>query len=406
MQIPSASRLKRSPLIGQGSNPGLRPSSTQELLLKAILLDVGTARLSWRELLAELSSAPPDHATSRILPLIHHRLGGPGAVLDAPVAGPGATLAQRAATAFHKTRYRNALLFDEAARAISTLEAGGVETCLLKGAALSVSAYADPSLRPMSDVDVLIRPQALGTAAEILRRAGWRGPSRLGPAEVAEAHSAPFTNETFGSIDVHWRSLDAAEEPEGDQSLWAASRPAMFAGVATRVPAAADLLLHACISGQRFGEDAGCRWVPDALAILGRAPGSVDWARVESEAWRHRESTAVGSALDYLKGTFEAAVPDDVVARLSAVRMERFSRLVSRARQAPPTRRGPLLATALHLDSYHRLSGAGILPRGPLGFFRSIARTWGLRTAWLVPFHAVVRGASRFSQMRASAQER
>lgn len=384
---------------GEGAARGSRPSQAQELLLRATLLHGASAREAWGEWISGLSAAPPDDAASRMFPLVHRRLEGPGAVLDLSVQGPGVDIGRRAASAFQQTRYRNALLFDEAAGSLRALAAQGIETCLLKGAALAVAAYDDPALRPMSDVDILVRPHDLLRAAEVLRRAGWHTPFALDSVEVVEAHAAPFTNETHGSIDIHWRSLDAPEESEGDHSLWAASRPVVFSGAPTRVPAPADLLLHACISGQRFGEDVGCRWVADALTVVSGGGEAVDWDRLEAEARRHRESRAAADALDYLRQVFQAPIPAEVVARLSAVRVGWWESLAARARQEVPERRGPLLATALHIDAYQRRSGGGVLPRGPMGLARSMARTWGLSSAWLVPFHIVGRGSRRLHQM-------
>lgn len=378
---------------------GARPSHAHELLLRATLLDGASARQAWEQWLSELPIAPADGAAARMFPLVHRRLEGPGALLGPVTHGPGADIARRASAAFQQTRYRNALLFDEAAGSLRALAAHGIETCLLKGAALAVSAYPDPALRPMSDVDILVRPGDLLRAAEVLRQSGWHTPFTFDAAVVVEAHAAPFTNETHGSIDLHWRSLDAPEESVGDHSLWAASRPVVFSDAPTRVPAPADLLLHACVSGQRFGEDVGCRWVADALAILASEREGVDWARLETEARRHGESRAAADALDYLRHAFDARVPGEVLARLFAERVGWWESLAARARREAPERRGPLLATALHIDAYRRRSAGGVIPRGPSGLAQSMARTWGLSSAWLVPFHIVARGARRMYQL-------
>lgn len=370
--------------------------------MRAALLDEKRARQAWAAWLAELADSPLDEASSRLLPLLHRRLAGRRPMLGGSSPRMAEAIVVRAAAAFAQTRYRNALLFEEAASAIRALAEAGIRTCLLKGAALAVTAYDEPALRPMSDVDLLVPALDLGRAAEALRRAGWCTPSPLGPAEMAEAHAAAFTNDTRGSIDLHWRSLDAAVAPLGDDSLWAASQPAVFASESSRVPAPADLLLHACVVGQRWGRDVACRWAADALAILTTAPHGLDWARLESEARRQLVCAAVADALEYLRTVLGAPVPAEVPARLAAVRVSRAQDLAARARQRPPELRGPVLAAALHYDSYRRLVDGGVLPIGPLGFARAVARTWGLPFVWLVPIHALGRGIRRLAQLGCS----
>lgn len=58
---------------------------------------------------------------------------------------------------------------------IYTLRAAGVEVVALKGAALAFFHYPDPGLRPMGDLDLLLRdPRDLARATVALTGAGWR----------------------------------------------------------------------------------------------------------------------------------------------------------------------------------------------------------------------------------------
>lgn len=58
---------------------------------------------------------------------------------------------------------------------ICALRAAGVEVVALKGAALAFFHYPDPALRPMGDLDLLLRdPRDLARATEALSSAGWR----------------------------------------------------------------------------------------------------------------------------------------------------------------------------------------------------------------------------------------
>jgi hypothetical protein len=58
---------------------------------------------------------------------------------------------------------------------IRTLRSSGIEVVALKGAALAFFHYPDPALRPMGDLDLLLRePRELARATGALEGAGWR----------------------------------------------------------------------------------------------------------------------------------------------------------------------------------------------------------------------------------------
>jgi hypothetical protein len=374
-----------------------RPDRPQVLLLKAALLDDAAATVAWAEWLALESRSKVDPSLGRVLPLLHRRLGGAEPLLgDQGLDGARILVAQASAT-FEQTRYRNALLFGEASDAVGALDVAGIPVCLLKGAALSIVAYRDPALRPMSDVDFLVKIGDLPATIEVLRDAGWKTPVSFGPQEIASTHSAPFTNETLGSIDLHWRSLDSVAEDEADVRLWDASTPAKLGDVVVRVPAHEDLLLHACVGGQRWEGDVVCRWIADAHLIVTASDSKLDWDRFGWEAAQHDETATVTDALQYLHATFGTPIPESARGFSIDSRGPRTSR-AARARQRAPEERGPILALALHFDRHERLASRGAATAGPLGFLRTVARTWGV-SLWLLPFHALYRGARRLSQI-------
>lgn len=58
---------------------------------------------------------------------------------------------------------------------VAALREAGVEVVAMKGAVLANFHYAEPALRPMGDLDLLLRePRDLGRATAALSRAGWR----------------------------------------------------------------------------------------------------------------------------------------------------------------------------------------------------------------------------------------
>lgn len=56
---------------------------------------------------------------------------------------------------------------------LAEIAAEGVPLVLMQGAALLVTAYADPGLRPLSDLDLWVLPEDHGRLVDVLRRSGF-----------------------------------------------------------------------------------------------------------------------------------------------------------------------------------------------------------------------------------------
>src|SRR3989304_7122244 len=64
-------------------------------------------------------------------------------------------------TAYHGNLARNMYLYAELKRILETFSNKGVKVIVLKGAALAKTVYGDIGLRPMSDIDLLVKREDL-----------------------------------------------------------------------------------------------------------------------------------------------------------------------------------------------------------------------------------------------------
>jgi Uncharacterised nucleotidyltransferase len=62
-------------------------------------------------------------------------------------------------------------------RAIAVLADAGIRSTALKGPFLGESIYGDPGRRPSSDIDLLVSPEQLQTAVEVMRGLGYGAPA-------------------------------------------------------------------------------------------------------------------------------------------------------------------------------------------------------------------------------------
>lgn len=361
------------------------PTPLEILLLRAALFRDDAALGAW-EAWRKRASRPLRVGSSRLLP---------AAYLNLRDIAPADAWLDFARTEYLRARYSNLLRFDDAAPVLGALRDDGVAVLLLKGAALIAAHYGDPGLRPMADLDVMVREEDAERAIAILRGRGYAPAAPVDAAARAMVHSAPFTRPGAPPFDLHWRSFELEE----DRVIWDGVVEMKYQGVTVRVPGPADQLLHACVLGSIWDWDAPQRWVLDAMAVVRSSGDRLDWGAFVARAIASRLSTGVHGSLRFLRLEFAVDVPEEVSAALAAAPATRWERRAARARRTRPDLRGPLMAFGLRLDEHHRLVRRGAAPGGVGGLLHVWRRSWGLPGLWLLPVHAALRGARRALQL-------
>jgi hypothetical protein len=261
--------------------------------------------------------------------------GGVGPLLHAAIVShaegltcPEAVRA-RLRAAYLAATAQAALRERELGRVLTALTNEQIPTLVLKGAALAETAYPDPALRPMSDVDLLVRPADRPRARAVLLGLGYEDESN-GPED--------FVNAAAGlDIDLHTELLNVTRLPSRRgawrfdlEAFWARATPGRVAGVAVLVPDPVDhfvylsqhLLLH-------HGMDGALR-LADLLALglhLDAAPG---WEMVGRRAEEAGAGLAVLLAFGYLRDGFGLPIPEAASAPLTPVWPRPALRLLGR----------------------------------------------------------------------------
>jgi len=301
-----------------------QPDDEGTLLLVSALSGSPAASDAWAAWSAVHTISGLNLGALRLLPLVDHNLQRNGQTEGIGVA---------AGTVLVDMWCETQLLFHEAAVLLGTLEDAGIDTIVLKGAALAILDYPDPLLRPMTDVDVLVRARDATRAIDVLRDAGWSSNGSSVDGLMRFQHAAPFSNGQGGSVDLHWRVLwQRRDSAEGDEAFWDRSIPATFNDVETRALAAEDRLLHVCVHGLAWSPMLPIRWVADAAMIIRRQGTDLDWERLIEHAHSRRLALPLFDALVYLRTAFALPVPDRVIEGLRDAPTRRSTRLAHRIR--------------------------------------------------------------------------
>jgi hypothetical protein len=280
-------------------------------LLRAGLLRGDDAQRAWEGWNAEVGLDHLDEGSFRLLPLVYRNLSRQGIRVPENNTLKGI---------YRKSWCKNQLLFHRIAAILASLNAVGVPTMALKGAALSRLHYRDDGVRPMRDVDVLVPIDRVHEAVALLEGTGWRRltwtPDRLESGFLRFRHAIGYVRGDHEEFDLHWRSLFRANDPAWETSLWKGAVPLEIHGQRTLALDPTGQLIHACLHGMEANEIAPIRWIADAMAIL-ESSEAIRWEFVVDFARRNRLQLFVGPALDYLVTTFGAPVPPDVLRRLA-----------------------------------------------------------------------------------------
>jgi hypothetical protein len=369
------------------------PSHATRLLLQAALLDGDAADAAfsrWLEIHPVADAGTLSETDRRLLPLLARKLRA-GAI------GHGHAWAEAGAAVGRRTAARNDRLLRAGSEVASCLAAAGVEVIALKGLPLLLEYYQDPSLRPMSDIDLLVRPVDLRAAIAALGRAGWRlQGGHIYEGLLSHLGSCDFRRGDGVKLDLHQHLIEHGALPPARPSLWPRRHSLDLRGTACFAPEAADLLFHVCVAGVKFGHNKNARWVADASTVLGRAGAALRWDVVVEEAVERRLVLPLRECLGYLTG-LGIVVPAAVLERLDRQRVGRGDRLAYRLLRRHSRTLGQLFEEYLWLYlSGARASGHRAGPWGFLSFCAFLlVHRWGLQRVSQVPATAFGRLTGR-----------
>ncbi|MFH1419430.1 MAG: nucleotidyltransferase family protein [Planctomycetota bacterium] len=179
----------------------------------------------------------------------------------------------RAANAYRIARVRPIL---------NAFASEGVPFLVLKGAALNATLYADPGLRPMVDIDVMIRPRDAERVDRLMVRCGCSPGLELlredfyprfhYEREYLTPHCPPV------KIDLHVRPFRPLRygRTVPEDAMWTGAQTVTVDERRVRIPSAENMLIH-------LGVHAAChglrelRWLFDIKAWMERFGDRIDW---------------------------------------------------------------------------------------------------------------------------------
>ncbi len=237
----------------------------------------------------------------RVTPLLYHRLKH----LDVP-----APLLKKLKTAYIANHWINTELYRELSKILSTLQQADIPVIVLKGAHIAEKVYGNIALRPMNDLDILIKKTDLFAAEKKLLEMGYTSSRETDIEEIcAEYHQLPAFIKPNAAVEIHW-TIEYPTSPFtiDVEGLWKRAQPATIAGIETLVLSPEDLLLHLCLhTAYHHIFQFGLRPFYDIWETIRHY--DIDWEQVQHRSHEWDANNSIYLALYLAKTSFDANVP-------------------------------------------------------------------------------------------------
>ncbi|MCH8251343.1 MAG: nucleotidyltransferase family protein [Planctomycetes bacterium] len=210
-------------------------------------------------------------------------------------------------------------------RLVVALNHAQVPVILLKGAALNLTIYDRPDLRPMGDVDLLVRRGDVDKTIEVLLAAGCHRGAEL----VRDNFFPKYYYETElvmdspmpVRIDLHVRPLRPMHLAHfiEEGSFWANAQPVPIGSATALIPSRERMLVHLAAHAAYHG-CARLLWLYDLKRYVEWAGGAIEWNKVVELSTEWRVSLPVRRAFDRAGALLGPILPANVRNALSAQR--------------------------------------------------------------------------------------
>jgi Uncharacterised nucleotidyltransferase len=246
-----------------------------------------------------------------IAPLIYTSLKQCAGTVEIPKP-----LKERLRHIYHREAIASLTLREALRAALDRFREAGLPVVVLKGVALAALVYPSPALRPMADIDLLVRRHDLGKADVLLRDVGFE---RKSP-EVSD--SRLWSDPPFGVLYARPQGFPPIELQQhiiSDAAMfvripiedfWKRSRHAQIESSEALVFNPEDLLLHLALHLAKRNEFVGqLRTLRDIGEVCKRYRGEIDWSQLVFEARGYRVSKYLYYSFRLARDLVAADVP-------------------------------------------------------------------------------------------------
>jgi len=259
----------------------------EELLLYCLAVQPDDAKLSR---IQQLTSSDWDKIVEQskrhdVAPLLYYLMKNLDAGADIPY-----DVMRKLRDEYLSSSARNLYLSSELEKVLGKLRCAGIPVIVLKGAHLGEIIYRNAALRPMIDVDLLIRESDITRAEVILSELGYSTQGDYKRDRKDRFHLVYHSSQNTVLIELHWHLIRPGSPLKIDiEGLWRRARREVIVNVEVSVLSIEDLLLYQCYhTSKHLFCLYGLRSLYDISIILDHYGSQIQWETVihRSREWK------------------------------------------------------------------------------------------------------------------------
>jgi len=221
--------------------------------------------------------------------------------------------------AYYGNVTRNMCMYEELNRIVKTFHDIGVGVIVLKGMALANTVYSDMGLRPIGDIDLLVKKEDLHHAEKTMTELGYRFHGDMPPEWYRENHQH-ISYLHLGKnipVEIHWHIANKAHpsririiDTDIIERWWEGAKTIEFSGRKALILCPDDLIIHLSLhflkhrfisQNGSFSSKGALIQLCDIFQTLKYYRDEIDWVRLKGEAEKYGIDSPIFTTLFIVK---------------------------------------------------------------------------------------------------------
>jgi len=230
---------------------------------------------------------------------------------------------------YYNNLARNMLFYNELNKVLKAFKKANIDVIVLKGAFLAEEIYKNIGLRPMSDIDLLVKEKDLQKVKVEMNKLMYF-PKYVFPTKLHEQQfkllneELPYENKTKKiTLEIHW-NIQSPKHLDGIkiEDFWENAKSVKVAGVETLTFAPENLLQHLCLHVDKHIKLSTAppakplRDFCDIAEVTTYYKNKIDWNYLVQSSKDYEVTEPVFQGLFIAKNYFQGCIPDETIQKL------------------------------------------------------------------------------------------
>ncbi len=231
---------------------------------------------------------------------------------------------------YYSNLARNMLLYDELNKILKVFNKAGIDVIVLKGAFLAEEIYKNIGLRPMGDIDLLVKEKDLQKANVELTKLKY-AVATIFLTKSHEQFQTVLNNELAFIqqnkkifIEIHWDIQPHHSNFKVDiDNLWENAKPIKIADTETLTLASEDMLQHLCLHLDKHingGSPKPLRDYCDIAEVIRYYKETINWDYLLQNSKDYGIEEPIFQNLSIANKYFEVFIPENILSELEPVK--------------------------------------------------------------------------------------